>query len=101
MAEDHLLERHPQPEAQRARAQPADRARGELQDGDAAACADAHLRMNGTLGEAKRSCSVAGSALDRLEHRRRLTRRRDVDRLLEVGTVERIGLVEDGEYLEL
>ena len=36
----------------------------------------------------------------RLAHRRRESRRRDVDRLLEKGPVERVGLVEEGEHPE-
>src|SRR3954469_13578538 len=96
--QDQLLERHAEAEPEAARAEPADRARGELEHPRRRA--EAQLRVDRAFGEAERPRRVAGQAMDLFDDLWRLARRSDVDRLLEVGAVERVWLVEDREHLE-
>jgi hypothetical protein len=56
--------------------------------------------VDGSVAQPDRVRRAGRLALDRGEQVVRQPRRRDVDRLLEVGPVERIGLVEDREHVE-
>src|SRR3954468_11071121 len=98
VAEDQLLERHAEPEAEAARAEPADRARGELEH--LRRRPEAELGVDRAFGQPERFRRVRREPADLRLHLRRLARRRHVDRLLEVGAVEWVGLVEHGEHLE-
>ena len=101
VAQDQLLERDAGAEPQRARAQPADRPRRDLEHarrdrrrsgarrGRALGEPD-RARVARQVRNATRCCTSSGES-----------RRRHVDRLLEVRAVERVGLVEDREHLEL
>ncbi len=102
--EDHLLEADARAEAQRARAQPADRPRRDLDDRHLVAecgLVDSDFRVDRSLGEPDRASRPFARAGDEVEGRRREARRRHVDGLLEVRALERVGLVEDRQDLEL
>src|SRR3954447_13262651 len=96
--QDQLLERHAEAESEAARAEPADRARGELEHPRRRA--EAQLPVDRAFGEAERPRRVPGQAMDLFDDLWRLARRSDVDRLLEVRAVERVRLVEGGEHHE-
>ena len=57
--------------------------------------------MHGAVGEAEGPRGPRGAVADSALARRGQPRGRHVDRLLEIGPVERIGLVEEGQRLEL
>ena len=91
----------PVAEAERARAEPADRARRHLDHPRPLARSPAARR-----GPAPRSGRAPRTPPQRVSAHRRLdvggqARRRDVDRLLEERAVERIGLVEEGEHVQV
>ncbi len=98
VSQQDFLQRHGTlvAEPQHLRAQPPDRPRGDFEH-EHAAGADPALRVHRAVGQTQRG----GRALHVIEHRLLLPggqrRGRDVDRLLEERTVERIRLVEDGE----
>ena len=100
VAQDQLLERDARAEAQRARAQPADRAGRDL-DHPHAVAVDPQLGVHRALRPARsrrRRAPVTSST--RASVAGGEARRRDVDRLLEVRADERVGLVEHREHLE-
>src|SRR5436309_4385455 len=99
VADDQLLEAQAGSEAKRARAQPADRARGDLQD-EGPALVEAQLGVDRSLREAEGSAGVAGHRGDAGLRRLGQPRRRDVDRLLEERAVEWVGLVEERQDVE-
>ncbi len=99
VSQHDLLERDPGPEAQRPRAQTADRARGHL-DHPRPAPVDAQLGVHRTFAQPERRTGPRGLPLDRVPDRGRVTRRRDVDRLFEDRSDERVRLVEQGEHME-
>src|SRR5207244_11882363 len=98
-AQNQLLEAQARPEGERARAQPADRPRRDLED-EGAALVDAQLGVDRPLGEAQRRAGITGHGGDALLRRRRQARRRGVDRLLEERTGERVRLVEECQRVE-
>ena len=104
MSQHQLLERDAGAEAQRARAQASDRAGGDLDHVHAVTVTvevQPQLRVYGPLHEADRRAGTCGDDLGATQRLGRQARRRDVDGLLEVGTDERVGLVEHREHGEL
>ena len=100
MAQDELLEAHPRSEPQSPGAEASDRSRGDLDDEDPG-LVDSHLGVDRALRQAegpRRGLRSSGTLRLNL---RRQARRRDVDRLLEEGTVERVGLVEERKHAQL
>src|SRR6266581_3995913 len=97
--QDDFLERQTGAEAEGARAQAADGAGGDL-DEPGAAVVDAKLGMHGTLAQSEGAGGGGGRLRDLLLDARRQAGRRDVDRLLEERTIQRVRLVEQGEHLE-
>src|SRR5438132_1373071 len=93
VAEDHLLQRRAGPEAQRTRAQAPDRTGGELQDPRPVAV-EAQLGVDRALAQPQRVGRRLRQTLDPLLRLGGQPRGSDVDRLLEVGALERIRLVE-------
>ena len=92
-----MFEAHPRPEREQPRAVASDGAAGDLDD-PRIAVVDAQLGVHRALGQAVGGASCAHPlGRERLD-RFRQPRRRDVDRLFEEGTVERIRLVEDREH---
>ena len=85
--------------AEGARAQAADRARGDFEDKDAVRV-DAALGVDRTVMEAQRSRRARHAVDDGALRVGVRGRRRQVDRFLEERAVERIGLVEDRQHLE-
>ena len=100
MTQDELLEAHPRSEPQSPGAEASDRSRGDLDDGDPGLI-DSHLGVDRALRQAegpRRGLRSSGTLRLNL---RRQAGRRDVDRLLEEGTVERVGLVEERKHAQL
>src|SRR4051812_35035856 len=91
-----LLEAHTHAEAKRARAQPADRARRELEHPHALVV-DAQLRVDGALAQPERAAGIRGHAGHGRDDLAREPRRRGKDRLLKIGRLERVGRIEDRE----
>src|ERR1700674_2439419 len=100
MPEDQLLEGDAGPESKRSRAEATDGARGDLEHPDAAVV-EPELGVDRAVGQAKRASGSCRGCQDLRLPLLGQPRRRDVDRLLEEGAVQRIGLVEDGQRLEL
>ena len=98
MPQDHLLEAHAEPEPQRPAAQPADRAGGEL-DRPHPPAVETQLGMHRPFAQAHGGRRGCDQALDGRLRRLGEPGGRHVDRLLEVGALERVRLVEDGEGL--
>ena len=82
-----------------ARAQPTDRAGGHLDDAGVALI-DTQLRMDRPFGEPECRRGLLRDARDLSEDGLGVSRRRDEDRLFEVGTNEWIRLVEDRQHVE-
>ena len=99
MAEEQLLERHADTKTQRAPAQASDGTGGDLKDARTF-CREPQLGVDGSVHEAQRPRSFLHRAGARCLDRFGMSRRRHVQRLLEVRTVERIGLVEDRQDRE-
>ena len=98
--DDQLLQGEPGPEAQRPGAEPADRAGGDLHDARAL-LVDPHLGVDGALGEPERARRPARLGGDIRLDGVREPGRGHVERLLEEGAVERVGLVEQREHVQL
>jgi hypothetical protein len=65
-----------------------------------AGCVHAHLGVDRAIGQAERGDRLSSGFDNCRLDRFRLARRRDVDGLLEEGTIERIGLVEYRDDVE-
>ena len=101
VAEDHLLQADAGPEAQRAGAQPPDGPGCHLEDDHLPGRGEASLGVDGTVDEADGGGGGDDGAVEALDQRGRMAGRGDVERLLEVGAVEGVGLVERGQDVEL
>ena len=88
-----------QAEAKSAPAQSADRAGGHLQHPHPPV-GDPQLGMDRAGGDAEGGHRQARHPLDLLQHLRMEGGGGDHDGFLEIGAVERLGLVEDGQHLE-
>ena len=62
---------------------------------------DAQLGVHGPSSKPQRGRRSRHRGFHRGQHGRGLARRRDVDGLLEIGPVHRVGLVEHGQHLEI
>ena len=100
VAEDSSSRDTPGPEAERARAEAADRAGGDL-DHPRTLVVDPQLGVDRPLREAERPRRPARLGGDRGLASGRQARGRHVERLLEVRPVERVGLVEERQHVEL
>ena len=104
VAQDDLLERHPGAERQRARAEAADRAGGDLDHprglASVVVAADAQLGVHRSFLEAEGLGRLGRALADGRLCRVGQPRRRHVDGLLEERPVERIGLVEQRQGVE-
>src|SRR5205814_10341829 len=100
MPQDQLLERDAGPESERSRAESADRACGDLQH-PGAAVVESEFSVDRAVGQAQRARRPRRRHVDLRLPLTRKTGGGDVDRLLEEGSVQRVGLVEDGQDLEL
>ena len=100
VAHDDLFEADPGPEAQRPGAQTADGTGRHLDDHQSTVGADPHFGMDRALPQPHGGRRRRHRGGQRGQHRGRLAGRGDIDRLLEEGTVERVGLVEDRQHLE-
>ena len=100
MAQNDFLERHPRPKAKRPSAQPADRPRGHI-DRPRSLIVQAQFGVQRTILETQRLCRPPRRLDHFLDLLVRQSRRRDVDRLLEKRTIQRIRLVEDGQRMQL
>src|SRR5438552_2062363 len=98
--EDQLLQRHADAEAQRPPAQAADAPCSDLEDSRPGR-REAQLRVYRTFYEPERRATARDLAGNGVLQRRRLPRRSDVERFLEVRAVERVRLVEEGEHVQV
>ena len=100
MAQDEFFQGHPQPVLQDARAQSPDGPARDLDD-TGPAVVDPQFGMDGSLRESH----GRGSPLDGIENDLLglfgQARRRNVYRLFEEGSLQGIGLVEQGEHAQL
>ncbi len=105
LSEDDLLEGHAGAERERARAETADRARGDLDHPGPGppvlVPADPELGMHGPLRQPERLRRVLRTGADGGLRLLGEPRGRDVDRLLEERSVQRIRLVEQREGVQL
>ena len=99
MAQDHVLQADAGAEPQRARAQPADRPRRQLQHADPLAV-HAQLGMDRSLSQPQRPRRPRSNRLDLAQDRGRQPRRRHIQRLLKVRPLERIGLIKHRQHLQ-
>src|SRR5690349_14359582 len=103
MSEQEVLEGKQLPaallEPQRAGAKAADRTRSHLQH-EHTCVVHAALGVNRSVKQAERERGRVDGGTDRGELARRSPRRRDVNRFLEEGTVERLRLVEDSQNFQ-
>ncbi len=100
MPQDHLFETDPRAEAQRSGTQSADRPRGNL-DHPHAVVVHSYLGVYRPLSQAERRRGVRNHALDAILHVSGDPGGRHVDRLLEVRTLEWVGLVEQRKHFQL
>lgn len=106
VSEDDLFERVVRGKAQRLRALPADRASSCFEDDDSRReiCSrrrKARFGMDRPVDEADSPTRIRDDAAGRVEDRILVARRGHVHRLFEIGAVQRIRLVENGEHLEI
>src|SRR5579883_631969 len=99
MAEQNFFERCAGLEAEHARAESADRSRGDFQHPDAA-LVDAHFGMNGTVAEAESGDRALGRFDNGALHRGRFAGGCDVDGFFKEWTIQRVGFIEKREYLK-
>src|SRR5499425_1723255 len=99
MADDDLFEGHAGAEAEGARAQAADGARGQL-DEPGTRFVDSELDVDRPVREAEGLRRLARARDDGRLGRLGQPRRRHIDGFLEKGSIERIRLVEDGQGTE-
>ena len=100
MPQDQLFERHADAEPQGAAAETTDAAGRDLEHARSVR-REPKLGVNGSFAQSERRAAVRNGSGDRVLQRRRMTRGRDVERLLEKRPVERIGLVEEREHVEM
>ena len=100
LAQDQLLQAHAQGMGEHASAQAADGAGRDLQHPDALVI-DPHFGVDRPGREPGRAAGARHLLMDAVLERLRQPRRCDVERFLEVGPVQGIGLVEQGEGGEL
>ena len=100
VAQQQRFERDARAELQRARAQPPDAARRDV-DRPRAVVVDSQLGVEWAVPQAERAGGGGRGASHLLLPVGRQPRRRHIDRLLEEGAHEGVGLVEDRQHLEL
>ena len=99
MAQDEFLQRHPQSVFQDARAQPTDGPAGDFND-PGFAVMDPQFGVDRPLRESHGRGSPLDGVGRGLLRFRGQARRRHVNRLLEIGSFQRIGLVEQREHVQ-